>query len=90
MVSFTCTLSVTCIADSLGLLWMASHSCDHLPPPLFPLWTACATQKDEFLTLCHHHRLLEATLNSASVGVFSRRTRNFRLIPWQKNVQKRM
>ena len=40
---------------------MASHSCDHLPPPLFPLWTSCATQKHEFLTSCHYHKLLEAT-----------------------------
>ena len=41
---------------------MASHSCDHLLPPLFPLWTSCATQKDEFLTSCHHHKLHQATL----------------------------
>ena len=41
---------------------MASHSCDDLPPSLFPLWTYWATQKDKFLTSCHHHRLLEATL----------------------------
>ena len=41
---------------------MASHSRDHLPRPLFPLWTSCATQKDEFLTSRHHRKLLEATL----------------------------
>ena len=41
---------------------LASHPCDHLPPLLFPLWTSCATQKDEFLTSCYHHRLPEVTL----------------------------
>ena len=41
---------------------MASHCCDHLPPPLFPFWTSCATQKDKVLTSCHHHGLLEATV----------------------------
>ena len=49
---------------------MASHSCDHLAPPLFPLWTSCATQKDEFLTSFHHHTFWSNF--SASVEVFSK------------------